>query len=582
MDFKKFRESIKSSQSPRWTHRQRHLDAYRRALGAQLYHHIKYSFTDEKSNGYQGDRISLDARRASVQDRLPQELVRDLVGMLFGEAHRPTYVARDDEATSDWLTAFIRDTDFWLTMAQLLWSASVGSGCLVLRVLGDGETDDAGNYTPKGEGSFHAELWPAEECKPVFHRSAPKNLKSVERIYFVGEDALAADGYDVDKLLKEAQHDKRRRPTSGSEAVLMRNADTHWAMRVSLDENAETWYKPVPKWVYERPDFKDWVKDTERSIEHDLEFTPARWVRPMPLTQSLFPDGDCLFDAVIDYQFRIDRTMSQSGRAFDYAGDPQMARIFEASGGANGAFGGDDFEEPIAVGGTASDMIEQTGGDVKFVEAKADAIKIAIETYVKQLRDMARENGAMSRITPEGNARTELSAVAMKMLNFAQTVVADLLRVTLGEDAAIAIFRMAMRMYLKVQVSLPSLDGKKLKPNVNAVIETSWPEYYELHGTEKLADVQATAQAIEAGVLSTESAITYTAGQFDVQDAGDEKKRIEAEQTARSEADTANEITKTQAAGDTQIKVEQAKAEGAVKVAAVRGATSSTRRGNSR
>jgi hypothetical protein len=550
MDFVSFMAAIDRSQCVKWTPRQKRLEAYSRALHGKMYSHLPVPFSQERSgNGWSGERALLDSRRPSVQDRLPMELVRDFAGMLFGESHRPVIVAKTKDGkpnddTSAWIQAFIKDTDFWLMLVRVLWSSSIGAGCVVLRVLGEQETGADGSFTPKGKGAYHVEVWPAYQCKPVFRRTSPSNLKQVERIYFSTDDTLAADGYDVVALTNFWNSKKAGRGAAGLKNAF-RGANKEWALRCILDEHAETWYQPVPKWMFERNDWSesDWVIDPERTAKHDLQEVPALWVRPLPLDDdSLYPDGLCIFDSVIDFQFRIDRTLSQVGRAFDYAGDPQMARIAAKAGGGGGAFG--DLDEELSIGGTASDVVDVgPGGDVKFIEARGDALQVAIDIYVKALRDVARENGAMSRITPDSGAAADMSAVAMKMLNYAQTVLADILRVTIGEHVGIRLIRMAMRMWAKVEIALPSYAGTAA-PDPTATVEESWPDYYELHGQDKLFEVQATIAAVTGELIAPETGVGNTAGLFDVQDSSAEVEAIEKARDdahARSLADTADQ-----------------------------------------
>lgn len=540
MDFQQFQKSIANTQSARWTPRQKRLDAYARALRGKMYEHLAAPFSQERRDAfasYSGNRLLLDERRAAVQDRLPLELVRDVVGMLFGEAHRPTILAKDDENTSEWIHAFIEDAGFWLTLIQAAWSASIGSGCVVLRVLGESEDVD-GERIPKGAGAFQFEVWSAVECRPIFKRTSPNELQSIERTYFVSDDALRADGYDVDALAAEWEAKKIKRPKKGTQAIL---GTGEWVMRLIIDATEEKWFQPVPRWIYERSDWKDseWVLDADRTFTHDLGEVPARWLRPLPIdADHLFPDGQCLFDPVIDHQFRIDRTLSQIGRAFDYAGDPQMVRI--KGDGSSGSFG--EIEEVTAVGGTASDMVEVgQNGDARFVEISGEGLKVAIETYIRTLRDVAREAGAMSRITPDSKSNTQLSAVAMKMLNFAQITLCDILRITLGEQGAIPILRLAMRMFQKVDVALPALK-KNVEPNPDANLELSWPDYYPLHGQDKLFEVQATSEAVASGQISEETAVNNTAPLFDVQNSADEYKRVQSDREAADARDLDKQI----------------------------------------
>jgi hypothetical protein len=550
MDFTSFMAAIDRSQCAKWTPRQKRLEALSRALHGKMYSHLTVPFSQERSgNAWSGERALLDQRRPSVQDRLPMELVRDFAGMLFGESHRPVIVAKSkdgkaNDSTSDWIQAFIKDTDFWLTLVRVLWSSSIGSGCVVLRVLGEQEAGVDGGFVPKGKGSYHVEVWPAYQCKPVFRRTAPSHLQKVERVYFSSDDTLAADGYNINALTEFWNAKKVGRGAAGAKNAF-RGANKEWTLRVILDDNAETWYKPVPRWMFERADWKDsdWQIDPERTVPHALKECPALWVRPLPLDdESLYPDGLCIFESVIDFQFRIDRTLSQVGRAFDYAGDPQMARISGkvASGGAFGP----DLDEDLAIGGTASDVVDVgPGGDVKFIEARGEALQVAIDIYVKALRDIARENGAMSRITPDSGAAADMSAVAMKMLNYAQTVLADILRVTIGEHVGIGLLRMAMRMWAKVEIALPSYAGTA-DPDPTSTLEESWPDYYELHGQDKLFEVQATVQAVQGELIAPETGVGNTAGLFDVQDSSAEVEAIEKardEAQARALADTADQ-----------------------------------------
>ena len=538
MDFVSFQKQISSIQSNRWTARQKRLEALNRALTGRLYEHKSHDFSEERTGiRMDGERVLLNDRRAAVEDGLPAEATREMCGLLFGEARRPNIKARNDDATTEWISAFIRDVQFWLLMFKTTWEASVGSACVVGRVLGKYETDAEGGFTPKGKGAFHFEVWPSYECKPIFHRTAPDQLKSVERVWFLGEDALAADGYDVEALKRLWDKDKERRGirrVKSSATVITPTTD--WALRIILDDKNETWFLPTPRWIYERGDWVDsnWRLDDERTFTHELGEVPAVWAVPLPLDAKLHPDGMPIFDEkLINYQFRIDRTLSQTGRAFDYVGDPQMAQILDKATAGGGAFGFEDDE--LAIGGSASDVITQSGGDLKFLEIRGEGLKVALENYIATLSDKARATGAMSRIVPDAKALGQLSAVAMKMLNQGQISLADVLRVTVGEGTGFAIIRLAIRLFLAVDVALPSLEND-VKPKPDAIFEASWPDYYESRGQDRLYEVQAEAAAVTAGLISQETGVANAANLFDVLDASHEYNAIQSEQKAKSQA----------------------------------------------
>lgn len=509
--------------------------------------------------------------------------MRDQCGLIFGEDHRPLVLAKngsgkapkksaDDDAkpsdrdddTTQWLAAFIHDTKFWLILMDALWKGSIGSSVIVLRVLGDTKevvdepTDEVPEPQPRqepdGAGNYYFEVWSGVECAPVFKRARPDVLQSIDRRYFVGEDALRAQGYDV-TALKEAWDKKQKGWQTASKNMLGRLgalATNEWAVRIMLDETAETWYDPIPRYIYERPDWKDdkWVVDDDRTFDHGIGEVPAQWIRPLPINaDKYYPDGACLFDDVINFEYRLNRTLSQVGRAFDYSGDPQMAR----AKGKNGGIGATTFGMPVAMGGTASDLIElDEGGEAKFVEITGEGLTAAMDSYANGMRDFAKAAGAMSRVSTDSKtgSTTQLSSVAMKMLNGAQLILAGILRETTAELPGGNIFRLAIRLWNKLDVELPSLEKPNTKPDETARFDWQWPDYYEPHGQEKLFEVQAVVAAQVAGDLSNETAIANIGPMFDVSSTDDEKAKIESDQTDK----LAQSVTEADAMGQVQAK----------------------------
>lgn len=544
MDFKAFRGEIAKQQSAKWSSRQRLLDAYERALYGELYAHKAVPFSQELRDPSRpnSERIRLDERRAALQFRLPWIITRDIVGRLWGEAHRPNIVVKgDDDITSAWIAAFLHDTRFWLTLIEASWEGAVGSVAVVLRVLGDSDIVD-GVRKPRGPGRFYAEAWPSKECSPVFDRNRPGELSRLPRTWVVDADALRADGYDVEALDLEWRNKKFGSSARGRAwtAQWKREGAESWVLRVLLDKTSETWYKPVPQWMYERDDFRDadFVVDADRSFTHGLGEVPARWGRPIPLRHSRFPDGLCLFEPVIDYQFRIDRTLSQTGRAFDYAGDPQMA-IVEGGGDGGSAFGDDDIE-PSA---SPTDIIPvPERGGAEFVEISGDGLRVAIETYVKLLVQLAREVGSASRIDHDAKVGSTLSGVAMKLLDAALDTLVGILHITLGEHLFVDLLRLAMRISQKVDVDLPSLQARLREakatggdPDPNAVIELPWPDACPPTGQDLLYTVQAIIAALEKGLITHETAVANAAPYFDVQNANAEAESVLAQAPALHE-----------------------------------------------
>jgi hypothetical protein len=568
VDLLAYRSALARKQSPRWTPRQKRLNALSRILRGQQYEHLKYPFTQEREGDpFSGRRILLDDRRPAVQVKQPKQLVREQCGLIFGEDHRPMVLVKKpkaqqlehakpnadgdskpaptpaDDPTNEWIAAFIHDTNFWLVLMDALWKGSIGSSAIVLRVLGKTKHVDDTDAPPDpktrkpatkkvsdGKGRYYFEVWNGEECSPIFDSELPDELAELERRYFIGEDALRAQGYDVDALKEEW---RKKLSTRGPRKSLLK-AD-EWAIRLRLLPNEELCYLPVPRYFYERPDWKDsqWQLDADRSFMHDIGEVNAGWVVPLPLdADELYPDGACLFEDVIDPEFRQNRSLSQAGRAFDYSGDPQLARLIDK---ATGSIAKSNFGKPVAMGGTSSDIIE---GDAKFVEMTGDGLKVNIETYVAAISDYAKAAGAMSRIMPDSKtgAAPDLSSVAMKMLNFAQLVCSGILRETAAEIPGSRMLRLAMRLWKKVDVDLPSLESP-VKPDDTARFEWQWPDYYEPHGQEKLFEQQAINAALESNTISHETAVANTGPMFDVVDPTTEIAKIKSDKQDADDAE---------------------------------------------
>lgn len=547
MDLIQFKAQIEASQSRKWTPRQKHLDALDRALYGELYKHIQSSFSREFADRGNTKRISLDDRRASVQYQLAMMIARDLSTRLFGESGRPALLARYDDYTNAWISALIEDSFLWWTYIDATWQGSVGSVCIVTRILAEDKED----------GQFFHEVWPAVECSPVFKRNNPTKLQQLTRTYFSKSDMLRAEGYDVDALEEEWRKKKLGSGRGKLQAKYMNAANVasqaspEWVMRCVLDTQAETWKEPIPKWLYELDEFDEkteWRDDPDRTESHNLGEVPAVWIRALPSRHTKFPDGGSTFEPVIDFQFRIDRTLSQTGRAFDYVGDPQLAL-------KAGSTGSSDFGEDMATpDATASDVVMvEPEGDASFLEIRGEGLQVAIDTYVAALRRIAREVGAASRIDPEAAPR-EMSGVAMRMLEHALFGVVGILRISTGDMGLIPHIRLCMRMANKVRVSLPSLNDKlksgdpdvepiasKGAPDPNASIESQWPPTPEPSGADKLAEVQAATLAASTATgppgISQQTLVANLAPLYDVRDPVKEFASISSQMEEKQQND---------------------------------------------
>ena len=112
--------------------RARRLDLMRRVLDGTLYDALPYEFHDERSAA--GEYIPLRRRRPSVRYALARVVVEDSVALLFSEGHFPG-IASPDAAVREALGAVARECRLNQVMTEAAIRGSVGSCCLLLRVL---------------------------------------------------------------------------------------------------------------------------------------------------------------------------------------------------------------------------------------------------------------------------------------------------------------------------------------------------------------------------------------------------------------------------------------------------------------
>ena len=155
--------------------RARRLDLMRRVLDGTLYDALPYEFHDERSPG--GEYVPLRRRRPSVRYALARVVVEDSVALLFSEGHFPG-IASPDPAVRAALAAVARDCRLNQVMTEAAIRGSVGSTCILLRILG---------------GRPFLDVLDAAWLTPAWEAEAPDVLAGVTERYKVpGRDLLVA------------------------------------------------------------------------------------------------------------------------------------------------------------------------------------------------------------------------------------------------------------------------------------------------------------------------------------------------------------------------------------------------------
>jgi len=212
--------------------RTRRLELMRRVLEGTLYDALPYEFHDERSAS--GEYIPLRRRRPSVRYALARVVVEDSVALLFSAGHFPE-VASPDAAVRDALGRVARDCRLNQVMTEAAIRGSVGSCCLLLRVL---------------QGRVFVDVLDTAWLTPLWQADAPDVLECVTERYKVPGRELQALGYEV--------------------------ADpggAYWFQR-RWDSEAETWFVPLAVGAAGVP-----AVDAGRSVRHGLGFVPMVWIR---------------------------------------------------------------------------------------------------------------------------------------------------------------------------------------------------------------------------------------------------------------------------------------------------------------
>lgn len=460
----------------------KNLDAYDKMLEQEFYDILPYPFELED---YNGQIIPVLERRPNVQVSLPKVIVNQTSALLFGEAHAPhvrywSDPADGDEtpaqkATQDAIDKLVYTSEALAVMLEAVRKGATGSCAILLYSLPDD--------TP------WIDVVPGKVCQPVFDPRDPRKLIALHREYPVDAQDLYDLGYD------ETKYDKKKK---------------YW-MRIELDDDAETWYLPLPDEKYQNlgeddPDSFDrkkisWTKDTERSHSHPFKLVPAIWIRNMGERREI--DGPCTFGSIVDIQVALDYTLSMVGRGFRYTADPLLALIegdmpdMVPAGGMNTL----DEEEGGDGGGMTTKVVKSParalslphGGDAKLLEITGKGLAGSLD-YAKLLREYAFEvlsgNKADQDHTTNGNAQ---SGRALEILTQALVWLVEELRVPYGLRGFLPLVRMMLRALVDGAIVVPGVDLGNVDPEMP--LRLYWPEWYRPTGQDLMNHMQALVAA---------------------------------------------------------------------------------------
>lgn len=398
---------------------------------------------------------------------LSRVVVEDSVALLFSDGHMPQVVS-PDAAVRDALDAVVRECRLNQVMTEAAIRGSVGSACVLLRIL---------------RGRVFLDVLDTAWLVPVWELEAPDTLSSVTERYKVPGADLAAAGFAV-----------------ADEAV------TYWFQR-RWDAADETWFLPQEVGSGEEP-----VVDAARSVRHGLGFVPLVWVRNLPGGEA--PDGACTFRAAVETGIEIDYQLSQAGRGLKYSSDPTL--LIKEPAGLDGDM----------VRGAANALVVSEKGDAKLLEIGGTASAAVIE-YVRTLREFALESVHGNR-SDASRLSAASSGRALELMNQGLVWLADNLRVSYGEGALLQLARMVLQASQRYRLRIGGVELGRL--DADAPLSLAWPRWYPDSAQDRAADAHTLIALVAAGQLSRETALRFLAPTYGVQDIVEELGRVEQKQ----------------------------------------------------
>lgn len=442
-------------------------------LDDTIYDRFGYEFHQERDENGDGSYIPIAKRAPSVRCGLLGTVVSDSVSFLFAEGRFPQIDAGGDTASAETIEAIIKDCHLNDLMIEAATRGSIGSVCVLLRVLAK---------------RLFFEALPTAYLTPKFQPLAPDTLESVQEKYKVKGLSLREAGYVI------ADDD---------------TADDFWFQR-EWTETAETWYFPRKCSDKNAP----LVVDTApgRTISHGLGFVPMVWIRNLPGGDQI--DGGCTFKAAIENSIEINYQLSQGGRGLKYSSSPTLCLST-------------DDPDPSGKRVVGDALIVPTSGDAKLLEIDGGATQAVIE-YTGALRKIALEATGGSRADSD-KLSAATSGRAMELMNQSLINLADKLRSSYGEGGLLRLLKMIA--YASNKFALVDSDAQSISPIApNTKIGLIWPKWYAPTADDRQADAGALSVLKTAGLISTETAVKSIADDYDIEGVDGELSAIKSEQ----------------------------------------------------
>jgi len=461
--------------------------AYLRLLSAYYagtqYQHLPRAWHENTDRS--GQPIDFRQRRPSNVLPLPRQIVDTFCRALFGSGRRPKASIADTPGSDDdtLLSDLIAEAKIDSTFADATRRAlATGSGIVVWKVLA---------------GKVRCEAWDSAACETVFKPGEPDELESVDYRYTYSREV--------------------RDPQTGQ-----RRPEEFWHRETIT---ASTWV------VYAEVEAREGIEPQwalEQTVEHDMGFCPAVWVRigepaGAPCGQG---DGTGVFAPYLDLIDDLNYISSQQGRALFYALDPQVV----LSGVAEG-----DVE--LLKGGKNAWTLPK---DAKAELLESDHAYVgAAAERMKELRKSILDAAGLVELAPE-SVRGAHSGSALELLLSPQIARVDELREQVGgplgrllEQILAALGGPALapaRVRVEVRDRRPKRAGRKPRSPAAPRVVLTWGSHTPRTASDALTAADAATKATTAGAVSRESAARFLAPYMGVEDVEADQARVDADE----------------------------------------------------
>lgn len=420
-----------------------------------------------------GCTVPLRSRRPNVVVPLPRLVVDAFVRMLWGAGRRPTASIVGAKGPED---------------NQLL--ADVIDEADLVRVMRDATTRALRTGTGcvcwrVRDGRLVADSWDAKHCRPTFVYGAFPRLERLEYVY---------------KYEREVAEGARVR------------CATFWHREV-IDAKSWTVYEDVEMSAAREPTWR--AKET---VKHGLPGVPAVW---MPFGELDGIDGMPIYAPCLSLFDSMNMTASQRDRALHYNLDPQT--VFKGVSEA-------DLNE-LRKGGANTWSVPEKA-DVFLLESGGGFVEMA-ERTLDWLRQNVLDSCGVVIADPERTAGAQ-SGAALELLHAPMLARLDDLR----EDVGRAV-KDLLEQILAGLATLPGTIAIRERHDARrwgkARVQLAWGRHFPATPSDATHAAQATAAAVDKGLISRAAAARYLAPHFGVEDVETDQERA-AEDMAAIEA----------------------------------------------